>query len=124
MCAGASYHRVFATRSRFAAPFAMTTEIAHATAHLRRAGRRPLRAVALAAIAAAALAGCKKPEEASAPPDNAASAAAHAARQTTQKLDQVASFVNQQIEAAKQGVASAASAVPPVTASSVSAAAQ
>ncbi|MFW2463542.1 hypothetical protein ACN4GH_28750, partial [Burkholderia pseudomallei] len=73
----------------------MTTEIAHATAHLRRAGRRPLRAVALAAIAAAALAGCKKPEEASAPPDNAASAAAHAARQTTQKLDQVASFVNQ-----------------------------
>ncbi|MHA7236163.1 hypothetical protein ACX83E_20340, partial [Burkholderia pseudomallei] len=64
MCAGASYHRVFATRSRFAAPFAMTTEIAHATAHLRRAGRRPLRAVALAAIAAAALAGCKKPEEA------------------------------------------------------------
>jgi glutamyl-tRNA reductase len=77
-----------------------------------------------AALAAGVLlAGCNKTETPN-PPDTAASAAAQAAAQASRKLDQVAGFVDQQLDAAKRGVASAASAVPPLSASTVSAAAQ
>ncbi len=87
------------------------------------ASRRWPRAALCAAFAAGLLAGCNKTDT-PALPDTAASAAAQAAAQASRKLDQVAGFVDQQLDAAKRGVASAASAVPPLSASAVSAAAQ
>jgi hypothetical protein len=86
--------------------------------------RNGIAALAAVVCAAALLAGCEKKTAEPSPPDTAASAVAGAAQQAAQKLDQMASFVNAQVDAAKAGVASAASAVPPLTASGVAAAAQ
>ncbi|WP_415858521.1 hypothetical protein [Burkholderia ubonensis] len=81
----------------------------------RVSGRGPALAVA-AACAALLLGGCEK-SGAPAQPDTAASAAADAAKHAAQAIDQVTS-------AAKAGIASAASAVPPLSASGLASAAQ
>lgn len=61
--------------------------------------------LAAAAACAVMLAGCNQHDAQAIQPDTAASAAAHVAKQATQQLDQVASFVNQQVSVAKAGVA-------------------
>ncbi|AOK16204.1 hypothetical protein WT26_09345 [Burkholderia cepacia] len=82
----------------------------------RVSGRGPALAV-VAACAALLLGGCEKSGAPVTQPDTAASAAADAAKHATQAIDQVTS-------AAKAGIASAASAVPPLSASGLASAAQ
>ncbi|MXN77991.1 hypothetical protein GR157_24995 [Burkholderia sp. 4701] len=81
---------------------------------------------AVAACAALLLAGCDKQNAspAQSQSDTAASAAADVAKHATQAIDQMASTVNQQLGVAKAGIASAASAVPPLSASGLASAAQ
>ncbi|KVN25674.1 hypothetical protein WJ63_15615 [Burkholderia pyrrocinia] len=86
-------------------------------------GRGPALAAA-AACAALLLAGCDKQDAPSPQSDTAASAAADVAKHATQAIDQMASTVNQQLGVAKAGIASAASAVPPLSASGLASAAQ
>jgi len=90
-----------------------------------RARRAPGFVLAAAAVGALLLlAGCEKSGTPAQQADTAASAATDAANSAAKALDQVASTVNQQLNAAKAGIASAASAVPPLSASGLASAAQ